>query len=104
MYFDIAAKSSFLWVGASSNDAIGNWTWINGEPLNQDLFPWGKSEPDPSVDQSYMCIKVTGGALFHNCLNTSRVYSVCQLDSEPVLGQNMTFRGLSQPEEEDDTL
>lgn len=96
---DLLPEESFVWVGASLS-ANNEWTWINGETLNHDLFPWGRSEPDPSVDQAFLCIKVSGGALFHNCLNSSALFAVCQLYSDPLVGKSITFAGLHRPRQQ----
>ncbi|KAF2361750.1 C-type lectin-like, partial [Trinorchestia longiramus] len=69
----------YVWVGASSSSDAANWTWVGDTLVNLDLFPWGRGEPDPSADQPYLCVKVSGAALFHNCLRSSVLHGVCEL-------------------------
>ncbi|XP_018011661.1 C-type lectin domain family 4 member M [Hyalella azteca] len=91
----------YVWVGASSPSGASNWSWVDETPMNLDLFPWGRGEPDPSSDQPFLCVRISGAALFHNCLRSSELYSVCQLLTVPIIDENVTLRVLSENNPED---
>ena len=81
----------YVWVGATNSNPDSEWRWVDGSVIKLDLFPWGRSEPDPNVDQPYLCVKLSGDALFHNCQSSSELFAVCELLADPLLGKNLSF-------------